>query len=88
MMHLFQQKGCIMKRAAIGLRVSSEKQAEEGFSLPSQFRRNTEFATTQGFEVSEEHIFREVFTGTKGDRPELNKIRPDSVYTRSSMMMP
>lgn len=64
-----------MKRAAIGLRVSSEKQAEEGFSLPSQFRRNTEFATTQGFEVSEEHIFREVFTGTKGDRPELNKIK-------------
>lgn len=63
-----------MKRAAIGLRVSSEKQADEGFSLPSQMRRNVEFAQSLGFEVPDEFVFTEVFTGTKGDRPGLNKI--------------
>lgn len=41
-----------MKRAAIGLRVSSEKQADEGFSLPSQMRRNVEFAQSLGIEYA------------------------------------
>ena len=44
------------------------------FSLPSQMRRNVEFAQSLGFEVPDAFVFTEVFTGTKGDRPGLNKI--------------
>ena len=45
------------------------------FSLPSQMRRNVEFAQSLGFEVPDAFVFTEVFTGTKGDRPGLNKIK-------------
>ena len=65
----------MQKIAAIGLRVSSEKQSDEGYSLPSQLRRSVEYAKNQGLDVPEEYVFTEVFTGTTGDRPELTKIK-------------
>lgn len=64
-----------MKRAAIGLRVSSEKQADEGYSIQSQLRRNMEYAQSLELHVPDEYVFTEVFTGTTSDRPGLNQIK-------------
>lgn len=62
------------KIAALYARVSMDEQAQN-FSLDSQTRRMLQYADVNGFTVPEEYIFREDFSGTRLDRPELTKLR-------------
>ncbi len=66
-------------RAAIYIRVSTDKQEEEGESLETQEARCLQLASDLGYQVdAERHIYREVFTGTVLDRPVLNTARADA----------
>lgn len=62
-----------MKRAVIYARVSTDDQAERGYSLPSQIDACHEYATRNGFTVIKE--FKDDFSGAKLDRPEFTKLR-------------
>jgi site-specific DNA recombinase len=66
-------------RAAIYVRVSTDKQEEEGESLETQEARCLERVIAEGHQIdTERHIYREAFTGTVLDRPVLNRIREDA----------
>ena len=61
---------------ALYARVSTLNQAEEGSSLGTQELACREYAISQGFAVSEAHVFREVYSGAElYDRPRLNALR-------------
>ena len=63
-------------RAAVYVRVSTAGQEAEGTSLDSQEAYCRQHAATQGYDVAEGHVYREVFTGTElWDRPRLNQLR-------------
>jgi site-specific DNA recombinase len=63
------------RRAAIYVRVSSTQQ-EEGTSLETQLERCHAYAAERGYVVDEEHIYREVFSGTElWERPQLTRMR-------------
>jgi site-specific DNA recombinase len=65
-----------VKRAALYPRVSSRGQEEEGTSLGTQEQRCREYAAARGYVVDEEHVYREVHTGTElWERPQLAKMR-------------
>ncbi|CAA9293540.1 MAG: site-specific recombinases [uncultured Chloroflexi bacterium] len=65
-----------VKRAALYPRVSSKGQEEEGTSLGTQEQRCREYAAQRGYVVDEEHVYREVHTGTElWERPQLAKMR-------------
>jgi predicted site-specific integrase-resolvase len=53
------------RKAAIYVRVSTEKQEREGTSLGSQEAACRAYATAQGYQVDEAHIYREVHTGSE-----------------------
>lgn len=61
------------KRAIIYTRVSSDEQAEIGTSLANQVEKSLAYAQAKGLDVVA--IFKEDYTGTTLDRPELNKVR-------------
>ena len=61
--------------AAIYCRVSTKGQKEEGSSLESQREACLKLASERGYDVSEEHIFEEDWTGASLDRPRLNQVR-------------
>jgi site-specific DNA recombinase len=63
------------KRAIIYVRVSTDEQAEKGYSLPSQLEACRAYAEQQGMIVAVEHEFSDDYTGTKLQRPELDKAR-------------
>ncbi len=56
-------------RAAIYCRVSTEDQEREGASLRSQLEACKELAHDRGFEVREEYIIMETYSGLSLDRP-------------------
>ena len=58
--------------AVIYARVSTDEQAEQGYSLPEQVDACRKYAASNGYTVVAE--FREDYTGTRLDRPELNKV--------------
>lgn len=58
-------------RAAIYARVSTEDQKREGTSLESQVAACLNKASDLGYQVDEEHIFLETWSGADLDRPEL-----------------
>src|SRR5690554_4355806 len=61
-----------MQKAVIYIRVSTEKQATEGYSLDSQVERCTSYAKNRNFQI--ENIYRdEGISGTDPNRPGLNK---------------
>ncbi len=60
-----------MKTVAIYARVSQDEQAK-GYSLPTQIDACRQFAAERGYTVVAE--FREDYTGTTVDRPELDKV--------------
>ncbi len=63
-------------RAAAYLRVSTCKQEVEGTSLDGQAQVCCGRATNDGHAVSQDDVFREVFTGVEYDaRPELARLR-------------
>src|SRR5262245_17646059 len=53
-------------------RVSSRKQAEEGYSLDEQEKRQRAYCAKKGYVVAE--VFPEDFTGTATSRPQLDRI--------------
>lgn len=62
--------------AAIYCRVSSDKQEQDGSSLETQLAENTRFAREQGYEVRDDTVVSESFTGKVFyERPGLNTIR-------------
>jgi site-specific DNA recombinase len=62
-------------RAAIYCRVSTEDQEREGTSLDSQLEACLNKAHELGYEVPEELIFRETYSGLALDRPILAQLR-------------
>jgi site-specific DNA recombinase len=62
-----------MKRAAIYARVSTDEQAEKGYSLPSQIEGCKRYAVDHDLEVITD--ITDDYTGTKLDRPGLDKLR-------------
>jgi site-specific DNA recombinase len=69
----------VYKRAAIYIRVSTDKQEENGTSLETQEAKCLEYCTTHKYRVSQKHIYRDVWTGTEYlERPELTRLREDA----------
>jgi len=62
-------------RAAIYCRVSTEDQEREGTSLDSQLEACLNKAHELGYEVDEEHIITETYSGLTLDRPKLPQLR-------------
>jgi site-specific DNA recombinase len=60
-------------KAIVYARVSTDEQREKGYSLQSQVDACLKYAQEQGFTVVEE--LRDDFTGTKLDRPGLDRLR-------------
>ncbi len=65
--------GRVKERAIIYCRVSTDEQAEHGTSLNNQTEKSLAYAESKGLNVIA--IFKEDYTGTTLDRPELNKVR-------------
>ncbi|MFC2000273.1 recombinase family protein [Chloroflexota bacterium] len=61
--------------AAIYSRVSTEDQEKEGSSLDSQQEACLKFAEEKGYEISGNHILREVWSGLTLDRSDLQQLR-------------
>ncbi|MBI3412988.1 MAG: recombinase family protein [Candidatus Aenigmarchaeota archaeon] len=64
-----------MKTAAIYTRVSTTRQKEEGTSLETQLERCLALAKAKGYEVPDEFIFKEDYSGATLDRPLLMHAR-------------
>lgn len=62
-----------VRPAIIYIRVSSDEQAEKGYSLPSQLEACRKYATEQGFTIVAE--ITDDYTGSKLDRPGLDQVR-------------
>lgn len=62
-------------KAAIYARVSTEDQEREGTSLQSQTEACLKLAQDKGYEVPEEFIIAETYSGLSLDRPRLNELR-------------
>lgn len=62
----------VKTRAVVYCRVSTDEQAESGTSIEGQARAGADYATKAGLEVVA--TFKEDYTGTTLDRPELNKV--------------
>ena len=69
------KEGEAMKTAAAYCRVSTSDQEREGTSLDSQKEACLLKASELGYDVPEEYIFQEVWTGAETDRPQLNELR-------------
>ena len=65
-----------MKRVAIYIRVSSEEQVKEGYSISAQRNRLTSYADSMEWDIYDLYIDEGV-SGAKTDRPELNRLRDD-----------
>ncbi len=63
----------VITRAVLYARVSTDEQAETGTSLESQVEAGLAYAVKARLEIVA--IFREDYTGTTLDRPELNRMR-------------
>ncbi len=62
-------------KAAIYARVSTEEQGREGTSLDSQIEYSKKLAQEKGLDVTEEYVFKEIYTGMSLDRPKLTALR-------------
>ena len=62
-------------KAAIYCRVSTEDQEREGTSLQSQLDACKKLAQEKGYEVVEEFVTEETYSGLSIDRPKLNEVR-------------
>lgn len=61
------------KRAILYARVSTEEQAEQGYSLPSQFAAMRKYAANLGYEVAAE--ISDDYSGATLDRPGMARLR-------------
>ena len=64
-----------MKTVGIYCRVSTEDQEREGTSLQSQLEACKKLAEEQGYDIQEEHIISETYSGLSLDRPKLTELR-------------
>lgn len=64
------------KRVAIYIRVSTDEQAKEGYSIPAQRERLTAYVTSQGWEVADYYV-DEGISAKDTDRPELQRMLGD-----------
>jgi site-specific DNA recombinase len=71
-----------MKTAVVYCRVSTEDQEREGTSLQSQLETCRKKARELGYEVSDNHIINEIWSGVDLDRPNLNRAR-ELIRTRA-----
>ena len=62
-----------MTRAVIYCRVSTDEQAQRGYSIPDQLRELREYAGREGLEVVDE-IVDDGYSGASPDRPGLHRI--------------
>jgi site-specific DNA recombinase len=69
------RKGGEAMKAAIYSRVSTEDQEKEGTSLESQRQACLAKAVAEGYQVPQELIFVETYSGLSLERPELTKLR-------------
>src|SRR5215212_8482518 len=63
------------KRAVLYARVSTDEQAERGYSLPEQIRDLTRHAASKGWHVIGEPIVDDGYTGRSMNRPGLHRVR-------------
>jgi site-specific DNA recombinase len=63
------------KRAVLYARVSTDEQAERGYSLPEQIRDLTRYASAKGWQVIGEPVVDDGYTGRSMNRPGLNRIK-------------
>lgn len=63
-------------RAAIYIRVSTEEQAKEGYSIPAQRDRLTQFVLSQGWEIAGYYV-DDGYSAKDMDRPELQRLLQD-----------
>lgn len=66
------------KRAAIYARIATPAQmpGESEFALENQIAEARSYCQKQGYSISEQHIYHEVFTGTEyKNRPQLSRLR-------------
>jgi site-specific DNA recombinase len=61
--------------AAIYARVSTQDQADRGYSLPTQIEACLAWARQQGYSVPADYVFSEDYTGTSLNRPQFTKLR-------------
>lgn len=66
--------GATVDCAALYLRVSTELQADEGYSLADQDNRLRAYCTSQGWTVCEQHIYTDAISGKSTDRPEYQRM--------------
>lgn len=64
----------VVRLGIIYARVSTDEQAEKGTSIDNQIEKGLAYAAAHNIYVPPEFIFREDYTGTTLDRPELNKV--------------
>jgi len=63
------------KRAAVYARVSTDEQAEKGYSLPTQLEAMRKYAAEHGYTVAADAEIKDDYSGAKLDRPGLNRLR-------------
>lgn len=63
------------KRAILYARVSTDEQAERGYSLAEQIRELTKHAASQGYHVVGEPVVDDGYSGRSMNRPGLNHVR-------------
>ena len=71
----------MITRVACYLRVSTEDQAREGYSIPAQRDRLMAFAKSQGWDAVEVYV-DDGHTGASLDRPALTRLRADAKAKR------
>jgi site-specific DNA recombinase len=65
----------LTQQAAVYVRVSSDQQGRN-YSLATQEAACREYAAAQGYEIDEQHIYRETHTAAElYERPELSRLR-------------
>ncbi|GIN99999.1 integrase [Brevibacillus halotolerans] len=69
-------KKVIITRVAIYVRVSTDEQAKEGFSIPAQRERLRAFCKSQGWEIIEEYI-EEGWSAKDIQRPQMQRLLKD-----------
>lgn len=66
-------------KAALYIRVSTEEQAKEGFSIPAQLERLKAYCKSKGWRIYDEYI-DDGYTGREKERPAYNEMMQDIEY--------